>query len=48
MRKIEVRTMSEHKEFVLEGTLHSADGVGVVRIMARYGTGIDEVWDCRG
>jgi uncharacterized protein YndB with AHSA1/START domain len=44
VKKIEVRTMSEDKEFVLEGTLHSADGVGVVRIMARYRTGIDDVW----
>jgi uncharacterized protein YndB with AHSA1/START domain len=29
---------------ILEGTLHSAAGVGVVRIKARYEAGIEDVW----
>ncbi len=29
---------------VIEGTLHSADGMGVVRMKARYDTGIDDLW----
>src|ERR1700677_2795649 len=44
MREIEERTMSEDKDFVLEGTLHSADGVGVVRLKTRYRASIDDVW----
>jgi uncharacterized protein YndB with AHSA1/START domain len=36
--------MSEDEGVVLERTLHSADGVGVVRLKARYGANVDDVW----
>jgi uncharacterized protein YndB with AHSA1/START domain len=44
MRAIEERAMSEDEGVVLERTLHSADGVGVVRLKARYGASVDDVW----
>ena len=29
---------------VIEGTLHSADGQGLVRMKSRYATDIDDLW----
>ncbi|MHB2029730.1 MAG: SRPBCC domain-containing protein [Acidimicrobiales bacterium] len=36
--------MTSDKETTVEGTLHSAGGVGVVRMKGRYATDIEDLW----
>lgn len=36
--------MAESSGLAIEGTLHSVDGKGVVRMKVRYEAGIDELW----
>jgi uncharacterized protein YndB with AHSA1/START domain len=36
--------MTENPRTVIEGTLHSVDGKGVVRMKSRYETDIDDLW----
>jgi uncharacterized protein YndB with AHSA1/START domain len=44
VRENEELPMSKNEGVVLERTLHSAGDVGVVRIKARYGAGVEDVW----
>jgi uncharacterized protein YndB with AHSA1/START domain len=37
-------TRAEHTRNAIEGTLHSVDGSGVVRMKSRYESDIDDVW----
>jgi uncharacterized protein YndB with AHSA1/START domain len=36
--------MTEIQKAAIEGTLHSFDGMGVVRMKSRYATDIDDLW----
>jgi uncharacterized protein YndB with AHSA1/START domain len=36
--------MTENIRYSVEGTLHTIDGVGTVRMKARFATGIDDLW----
>lgn len=36
--------MTESQKAAIEGTLHSFDGMGVVRMKSRYATDIDDLW----
>lgn len=36
--------MTSNKKTAIQGTLHSADGVGIVRMRGRYSTDIEDMW----
>jgi uncharacterized protein YndB with AHSA1/START domain len=36
--------MSENHDAVVKGTLHSSDGIGVVRLEGRFETSVDDLW----